>query len=121
MEMLDLVQFTGTEEYYRHFMGIVYTDGVHYLMENGAAWVIDAIASYQGSPKLRKGMLAEFQLWELRVDLEEKTGLLTCKADSDCPPVIMQRFEFTDFPLAELKLYVEASGSSRVCMLPSER
>ncbi|MFM6209871.1 DUF6876 family protein, partial [Planktothrix sp.] len=27
----DLSQFTGTETWYRHFTGLLYTDGIQYL------------------------------------------------------------------------------------------
>ncbi len=110
---MNLDQFTGTENYYRHGSGLLYTDGVKYVAEEGKAyWLIDAIASYQR--ELKSERLREFQLWELRV--QDRQGVLTCKEDSDCPEVVRQEIEFTDFPLDYIKLYVE----SGVVLLPSE-
>ncbi len=47
MEQAELAQFTGTEQYYKHLGGLVYTDGVKYLAEKaGSYWLLDIIASY---------------------------------------------------------------------------
>jgi hypothetical protein len=115
---LGLAHCTGGDEIYRHWLGVQYTEGVQYLAEKANAfWLIDAIASYQPSPRVRKSeRLQEFQFWELKVNLAEHTSVLTCREDSDEKPVITQRIEYTDFPLASIKLYVE----DRVILLPSE-
>ncbi len=43
----DLTQFTSTTQYYKHLMGLLYTDGVQYVAEQGKAyWLIDAIVSW---------------------------------------------------------------------------
>lgn len=69
MPMLDaetlsknLEHFCGSEEFYKHFLGIHYTEGVKYLAQNSQSyWLIDAIASHQ--PKLQKiQALTEFKL-----------------------------------------------------------
>lgn len=107
-------QFIGTENYYRHWLGLYYTDGVAFVAENaGAYWLIDIIASYQPANKLNP-RLYEFQLWILHV--KDGKGYVECKADSDIPAAITQEIPFTDFPLPELRLYV----SNGVLMLPSE-
>jgi hypothetical protein len=120
----DLAQFYGSEQFYRHWTGeLVYTDGVHYLTQHGAAWLVDSIASHQLNPKLRQGMLADFQFWELHV--KDGKGVLTCKADDGMAPAVRQEIEYTDFPLPEIKLYLEAghdgSRPVMVLMLPRER
>jgi len=109
----DLQGFIGTDDYYKHWTGkLVYTDGVKYVAEKGGAhWLIDAIASYQfklsGIP---------FQIWILRVDLENNTAVLTMQEDSGEPELVRQEIKFTDFPLDEIKFYL-VDG---VLMLPSE-
>lgn len=41
---LDLSQFYGTENYYRHISGKVYTDGVQYFASQaGAYWFVDLV------------------------------------------------------------------------------
>jgi hypothetical protein len=116
----NLDNFIGTERYYRHFLGMLLTDGVHYLCENGVAWLIDAVASYQREPEVTGNKrLQEFQLWEL-----VKTGtsaVLTLREDSGEKPIVTQEFYYTDCPLDKITLYVESGGQgSKVCLLPSE-
>jgi hypothetical protein len=112
-----------------------YTTGVKYLAEKAQAyWLIDAIASHQTKRLLSNENLRYFQLWLLTVtntenQLPQKYGfikpisnhkaVLTCWEDTPVEgvkPVIRQDIEFTDFPLTEMKLYVENS----VLLLPSE-
>lgn len=116
-----LAQQTGTSGYQRHMFGMLFTDGIAELAEAaGAYWLIDAIASYQSkSSKRMIQACGAFQLWELAVDLVKKTAVLTCRADSETPVLIRQKIQYTDFPLASIKLYVE-SGERRVLLLPSE-
>ena len=59
----DLIQFTGSEHWYRHAMvrDILYTDGVKHVAETaGAYWLIDEIAFAQRFDKLLAA--EEFQL-----------------------------------------------------------
>src|SRR5690348_3315064 len=118
----NLAQFTGTTCWYKHLLAkFLYTEGVQYLAEHaGAYWLIDAIASYQ--PQIAAGkdaMLKEIQFWHLKVN-PNKTAVLTCRADSDLPPAISQQIEFTDFPLAEVAVWVQNDGERLTAMLPSE-
>ena len=111
----DLANFYGSENHYRHWTRRMnYTDGIHYLEANGAAWLLDAIASYQGEKKLRTPRLQDFQLWELTVT--GNSAVLTCRGDSNEKPVIRQKIEYTDFPFS-IKIYVE----NGVALLPSDR
>ena len=49
-----LAHFNGTERYFRHWTrSIIYTDGIEYLNANGAAWLVDAIASHQHNKKVK--------------------------------------------------------------------
>lgn len=121
----DLAQFTGTENWYRHWTGaLTYTDGVKYLAgEGGAYWLIDAIASHQTSPGMKRDpRLRDFQLWHLHVSDSGKAHL-RCQADIGKPDAISQWIPYTDFPLSYIRLYVEAGGpeGKPVLMLPSER
>lgn len=118
LQASDLSQFTGSETFYRHWTRrLIYTDGVKYLAdEAGAFWLIDAVASYQLDKRIAENeSLVAFQLWELKVK-EDKSAVLTMRADSGQPAIITQELEYTDFPLETVKLFV-CSGT---LLLPSE-
>lgn len=119
--------FYGTEQYHRLTFnpGLVFTDGCRALAENGGAyWLMDAIASHQ--PKaMRDPALRDIQFWTLKVK-EDRSAVLTCERDSG-DVAITQKIPATDFPLPEVKVWVELGGESpegrrmMVAMLPGER
>ena len=123
----NLQHFCGSEQYYKHWLGLCYTDGIKYLAENAQCfWLIDAIASHQPTAK-KNPRLKEFQLWFLHVGtghefIKPKAGnaaVLTCWEDTPTPetkPVIIQQIPFTDFPLQEIKLYLQ----EKILLLPDE-
>jgi len=114
----DLANFYGTEHYYRHSFGkMVMTDGAMHLFVNGAGWLMDAIASYQEAKLDRQ--TKGFQLWILKVNADN-SAVLTCQRDSNTLNLVEQKIEYTDFPMSEIKLYVEGEGGQRVCLLTSE-
>jgi len=122
-----LSQFTGTEQYHRFsilFRRVVITDGVKWMAEKaGAFWLLDAIASYQPAC-LKDKMLREFQVWTLTTEQRSETnrrGHLKGERDTGDPKAIRQEIEYTDFPLDEIKLYVEPCSAGQLIMLPSER
>jgi hypothetical protein len=44
----DLAQFTGSEQWFKHFLGPVFTEGVKHVADTaGAYWLIDSIAINQ--------------------------------------------------------------------------
>ena len=136
----ELAQFTGTEEYRRHNLGGMYTDGVAYLASGsegvlydgwhksgGAFWLLDAIFSWQREVKRKAVDRGAFQVWHLfiRRDGEKRGALLVCHVDTctldeadhvRCGATARQEIEFTDFPLDEIKLYL----CDGVLLLPSE-
>lgn len=122
----DLAQFTGDLERYRHPLNrhVIYTPGVQYLAEQaGAYWLIDAIASYFGSPLMRRAMEKDsrirfMQFWKLTVS--DASALLTAEADAGVQPFITQEIEFTDFPLPEIQIWTAFDGSHWTLYLPSE-
>ena len=118
----NLAQFTGTEQYHRYWFGISHlTDGVKYLADTAKCyWLLDAIGSYQ--PELKRHpdeRLQQMQFWTLKVNAD-KSVVLTCVADSGEPPVVTQQFEWTDFPLPEIQIWIGAEGKTKIALLPSE-
>lgn len=117
----NLAGFYGTTQHFKHSTGILYTDGIHYLNENGAAWLVDAIASHQGCKELDKDTFKYFQFWNLKIfkssfgSVTGNAAVLTCCEDSGIAPVVTQKIEYTDFPF-DIDIWVE----NGVMILPSE-
>lgn len=107
----DIAQFTGTEQWYRHTTGLLYTDGVKFMAtECGAYWMIDYALSYQ----LEKWARAQsFQVWQFTRSGESMKVEVT---DGNNNLVQLLDIEFTDFPLNEFTLWF-VDG---VLLLPSE-
>lgn len=116
----ELNMFTGSEEFYKHWLGGIYTQGVLHMADAGGAhWLIDAVYSYQGESHVKH---VPFQLWELkRTDQEtpeegKPMAILTMKEDTNEPELVRQEIEYTDFPLKYVKLYL----IDKTLLLPSE-
>ena len=118
-----LFQFCGgTSRYWRHFIsGIAYTDGIRYLMENGAAWLIDAIASYLPSIRQRTTERARLlenrgealgadlvrdmttrHLWHLAMQSHGSATLEARPYRGEA--LIRQAFLYAEFPLEEIEI-----------------
>lgn len=109
----DLSHFIGSDEIFRHWTGIRYTEGIECVAKAcGAYWLIDIVASAQ---VIRKVKAEEFQIWLLIVT--GTSAVVTCRGDTDWPVVYEQKIESTDFPPGELRMYFE----NRTLCLPSER
>ena len=120
-----LAQFYGSQSFFRHGLcrSLIYTEGVQWLAENAEAhWLLDAIASWQSKCR-RDPMLRDMQFWTLKK--VEKGWELLCERDAG-DVAFKQKIPRTDFPLDEIKLWVEVGGDPEgnrrwVLMLPSER
>lgn len=123
----DLRQFTGDLDRYRHPRNrrVIFTPGVKFLAEKGGAyWLIDAIASYFGTPHMRRSIAADprlegLQFWRLEIS-EDHSAVLTCCADSGVKPTIRQEISFTDFPLEYVDIWAGFDGVHWTLYLPSE-
>lgn len=116
--------FYGSETFTRHWLcrRLIWTEGVNYLVENGCAWLIDAIASYQNSKRLRTEDLQNMQFWTLKVDLANHSALLFCTDGNSKKHVITQKIEYTDCNLPEVVIWLERNGENGLtAMLPQER
>ena len=156
----NLGYFTGTEKWTRYACLcphiVLLTDGALYVAEHGgeddnsAYWLIDAIASYQGEPVLKRHA---FQVWKLSVlppDPEthpmsvaavikskqpaakdpnhHRHAVLTC-TNGDEKQLVSQEIDLTDFlPIGEITIYASVEkhpdiSNDRLVMillLPSE-
>lgn len=106
----ELRQFTGTEKWYKHITGNLYTDGVKYLAEEYCCyWFIDAVM-FSG----RIIQNQEFQVWKLIRVINDEFRLL-CE-DGNYNNLYTQDILFSDFPGDEVMLYLIEG----VLLLPSE-
>ena len=111
----SLDMFSGTEKWYKHPFGVLFTDGIKFLADEAKAyWFIDLIASWQVDKKVQK---ESFQVWIIRVDGNK--AVVTCE-DGNGHVVATQNIGYTDFPLKELKVYLEDDGKHKVILLTGE-
>lgn len=102
--------FTGTDNYYEHLLGMVYTDGIQALCEQFECyWLLDLICSYQ--PQLRK---EDFQVWSLGVNDDDSATVICTDGNNNI--LKTQEIPFTDFKAKEATIWVEG----RTILLPSE-
>ena len=106
----ELRQFTGTEQWYRHLSGYLYTDGVLYVaQEGGAFWLVDKILFTTRA----KDNLQEFGAWKLEVN-EDKSAVLVCE-DGNYHELYREKIEWTDFPLNNIELLLKKAVSKTLC------
>lgn len=111
-----------TDEWHRHFHGLIYTDGIKFVAETcGAYWLIDAVASHQPivRAKLEQHGLRPFQVWRLLKLESDDAWILDAWSDTpeyaggDEGPasvlLVEQNFGYTDFPesLSPFEFWVE--------------
>lgn len=126
--LAELRQFTGDLDRYRHPLNprVIYTPGVKHLAERaGAYWLIDAIASWIGSPPFTQAIahderIGSLHFWKLQVDEAERTAVLAAVPDAGEPSFITQSIPFTDFPLESIDVWAGFDGRHWTLYLPSE-
>ena len=114
---IDLNNFTGTEAYHRWtpLSRSVLTDGTKYVAEKlQAYWLFNAIASH-----IDFGELPDLDMYFSTLTTFNKTGTLSIE-DGNGRELALQNFEYTEFPLTEIKIWSQNNGSFFVHMLPSE-
>jgi len=110
-----LVQFTGSENWYRHAINraVLFTDGAKYVADQaGAYWLLDEIAIIQ--PHDKRVAAEEFQVWKLAVNADQ-TGVLTCD-EGNGRVIFSKEIEYTDFPPEGITLYF----TNNTILLPRE-
>lgn len=91
LSLKELEQFTGTEQYHKGFLGVLLTDGVYYISENGYSWfVTDAISVIK--TKLKD---EPFLTVNLKVDKETNKGIMTID-DGNGKILHKQFYSYTD-------------------------
>ena len=114
LELKGLNGFIGTQNYYQ-YMGVLFTDGVKYIMENGYSWfVTDAIAIIIANQTIRRHLQNDdFLTVELKLTAENEADMII--TDGNDTQLYKQHYDFTDAK-KDLKLFY----TGNVLMLSSE-
>jgi len=108
----ELSNFTGTQDWYRHYTGLLYTDGILAMAEKFQAyWLIDLVFSHQLSPEVR---VQPFQKWVLK--RVQNDAFIAIADDGNGLVIAEQEIPFSDFSDDSLTLYL----TEGVLLLPSE-
>lgn len=111
----DLVQFSGTEKYYRH-QTLLLTDGVFYLAEKAECfWLMDVIWSHA----MEKRWFGKEDFITCKLTVQDTVGEVIFD-DGNGRILITQHIPFTDFPLNQIQLYIVRGERNLVIMLPGE-
>ena len=117
---IDLSQFYGTENLIRWspISRSVRTDGAPYLAETaGAYWLFDAIDSHLTT----KGLTSETEFTSVNLRrLSAANDFQLTLDDGNGNVFVNQYIPYSDFPLAEIKLFAVHNGSAWTHMLTSE-
>ena len=118
MLQCELNQFIGSENYYKHFLGYHYTDGVKYLAEKaGAYWLLDAIFSHIHTNVILREE-EDFLSWRLKSD--GLGGCILTGDDGNNNILVTQIIPFTTFPFSEVDDDFKLFFTDSILLLPSE-
>lgn len=100
----NLEQFCGSTEYHAisDKTNLVYSDGIKFLMDNGASWLIYLIVSWQSQHMVKS---EPFQCWKLSVNQEKSSGIIEAD-DGNNKIIARQCIDSTNFPLKSIKIFV---------------
>ena len=118
-----LMQFTGTEHWYRHPINkrVIYTDGAKFFAENagmsGGYWFIDKVA-IEICPLL-SDKKQFFATLTLQVDPDEHSALIQV-GDGNGDTLATFEICYTDVQPGEWRFYLQDDIEHWVLLLPSE-
>lgn len=111
-----LAHFTGTDGYTRLYPKLLLTDGAVFLAEKaGCFWLMDVFASH-----LFTAIDADMEPFTVLNLIKHSDSAKVTIDDGNGVVLAEQDIEFTDFPLASIKLYGCWSEDYWIVMLPSE-
>jgi hypothetical protein len=114
LELKALNSYYGTQNYYQ-YMGVLFTDGIRYIMENGYSWfVTDAIAIIIAHQKIRRHLQKDDFL-TIKLKLKGNSEADMVFEDGNYNELYRQHYDFTDAK-KDLKLFY----TGNTLMLASE-
>lgn len=126
-ELSELSNFHGTENYYFHpiykAMGckVVYTDGVKYVANNGADWLLNMILSiFITSDKIKKAIKkdGDYQYYFFGIELKvnKDTSAVLTFDDGNDNIIVSEKIPYANLPMPGIKFFL----TDDVLMLRSE-
>lgn len=110
----DLRNFYGTHNYHLFGAELVLTDGIKYLADTANAyWLLTAIKSHLADCFA----ISDFCVAKLSVENQTAHLVIT---DGNDHVLAHQQFDYTDFPIQSITIYVIKSHPYSVILLPSE-
>jgi hypothetical protein len=101
--------FCGTETYWKHPHGLLYTDSVRDFAEKYCAyWALDIVASYLPE-------ISEYDFLIIYFDVADDRCSFYVKEDTGLPDIVRQAIEYTDLTVS-IKLYL----IDGILMFPSD-
>jgi len=101
--------YFGTDTYWKHPFGLLYTDSVKdFCTEKAAYWALDVVASYLP-------IIKDYEFLVICFDVDGDHCSFYAREDTDEPEVVRQEIEYTDMPVS-IKLYL----CNGVLMFPSD-
>ena len=107
---LDLSGFTGTENYYKGWCNVKYTDGVQYLALNGFSWFVTDVCSVVKVSSIKD---EPFIAIDLKVNAD--SSAVATYTDGNDKTLFKQEYEYTDAK-QDIKLFF----TNNVLMLTRE-
>lgn len=102
-------QFFGTENWWKHPLGFLYTDSIQDFCEKHKAyWILDVVGSYMYGFK-------DYSFLVICFDVQDSQCKFYAKEDSGQPNIVEQAIEYTDLDVS-IKLFFE----NGVLMFPSD-
>lgn len=90
---------------------------MHLAQVASAHWLTDAISSYLLDARAQAEL---FQVWRLTVEAHRAHARLEMTDGNGSAPIIVQKIDYTDFPLPRIELWLVVDGEHWVLMLPTE-
>jgi hypothetical protein len=105
LELKALHQFNGTTRYW-DYLGMLITDGIIYIMQNGYNWLVtDAIITIHSDKRIQNYLKNEnFLSIKLKVNRENKTAKVTFE-DGNNNVLVYHIYDYTDAKVDELVLF----------------
>lgn len=99
----SLVQNIGSTQYVKiPFSNCVFTDGINDLINKCGCWwlISDLGIEVSHKERLQKPFLI------VTIKVKDNKAIVTLKEDINEKPILIKKYDYTDFPLSEYEFYI---------------